>query len=170
MWLRPHRPSPQSSSVRQSAGTHWAAVENTPAHTHAWPASQSASLAPGLRVGWVVAACGYICFFTGVPAVLLRWARPRAHAFYVRIAILVLLSASMVLPDVIYYVFAQPEFFSLAYSGRHLFNPLRTIADWRLVEMRGLYLMPTIIGAIGLLTYGRLMLMNRRTSRTAPIS
>ena len=122
------------------------------------------------EVGLVVAACGYICFFTGVPAVLLRWVRPRIHAFYIRIAILVLLSASMVLPDVLYYIFARPEFFSLEYSDRHLFNPLRTIADWRLVEMRGLYLVPSIIGVLGVLTYAMLIAMNRRTSRTTPIS
>lgn len=122
------------------------------------------------EVGQVVACCGYICFFTGVPAVLLRWARPRIHAFYIRVAVLVLFSASLVIPDVLYYIFAQPEFFSLAFSDRHLFNPVRTIGDWRLVEMRGLYLVPAILGVMGVLTYATLMVMNRRTSRTAPIS
>jgi len=122
------------------------------------------------EVGWVVAACGYICFFTGVAAVLLRVLRPRIHAFYLRIAILVLLSASMVLPDVFYYIVASTDDFNLFYSSRHLVNPLRTIANWRLVEMRGAYAMPVIIGAIGVLTYARLMMMNRRTSRTDPIS
>jgi len=122
------------------------------------------------EVGRAVATCGYICFFTGAPAVLLRWARPRIHAFYIRVAILVLFSASMVLPDVFYYIFARPEFFSLAFSDRHLFNPLRTIGDWRLVEMRGLYLVPAILGVMGVLTYAMLMVMNRRTSRTTPIS
>jgi hypothetical protein len=122
------------------------------------------------EVGRVVATCGYICFFSGVPAVLLRWARPRIHAFYIRVAVLVLFSASMVLPDVFYYIFARPEFFSLAFSDRHLFNPLRTIGDWRLVEMRGLYLVPAILGVMGVLTYAMLMVMNRRTSRTTPVS
>jgi len=122
------------------------------------------------EVGRVVACCGYVCFFTGVPAVLLRWARPRIQAFYIRIAILVLFSASMVLPDVLYYIFAQPEFFSLTFSNRHLFNPFRTIADWHLVETGGLYLVPAIMGVMGVLTYAILMAMNRSTSRTAPIS
>jgi len=122
------------------------------------------------EVGWVVAACGYICFFTGVPAVVLRVVRPRVSAFYIRIAILVLLSASLVLPDVIYYIVAQPDTFSLAYSFRHLLNPLRTMANWRSVEYLHLYLVPAIVGAIGVLTYARLMVMNHRTSRTAPIS
>ncbi len=64
-------------------------------------------------VGWVVAACGYLCFFTGAPAVLLRLVRPRIPVFYIRIAILVLLSASLVLPDVLYYLVAQPNAFNL---------------------------------------------------------
>jgi len=76
----------------------------------------------------------------------------------------------MVLPDVFYYIVASTDDFNLFYSSRHLVNPLRTIANWRLVEMRGAYAMPVIIGAIGVLTYARLMMMNRRTSRTDPIS
>ena len=122
------------------------------------------------EVGQVVASCGYICFFTGAPTVMLRWARPRLPAFYIRVAILLLVSASLVLPDVFYYIVAQPEFFSLAFSSRHLVNPLRTLADWRQVEMQGLYLVPAIMGVLGVLTYAILMAMNRRTSRTAPIS
>ena len=120
-------------------------------------------------VAWVAAACGYICLVTGVPAVVLRWARPGLPAFYLRIAILVLVSASLVIPDVLYYVFAQDEF-SLDYANRHLLNPLRTIANWDLVEQRGLSLVPAILGAIGVMTYVALIIMNRRTSRTAPIS
>ena len=122
------------------------------------------------EVGWVVAACGYICLFTGAPAVLLRLVRPRISAFYIRVAILVLLSASLVLPDVLYYIVAQENGFNLLYSTRHLINPLRTIANWSIVEARGLYLMPALVGVMGVLLYARLMVMNRRTSRTAPLS
>jgi hypothetical protein len=122
------------------------------------------------EVGWVVAACGYICLITGAPAVLLRLVRPRISAFYIRVAILVLLSASLVLPDVLYYIVAQENGFNLLYSTRHLINPLRTIANWSIVEARGLYLMPALVGVMGVLLYARLMVMNRRTSRTAPLS
>jgi len=122
------------------------------------------------EVGWVVAACGYICLFTGAPAVLLRLVRPRISTFYIRVAILVLLSASLVLPDVLYYIVAQENGFNLLYSTRHLINPLRTIANWPIVEARGLYLMPALVGVMGVLLYARLMVMNRRTSRTAPLS
>lgn len=115
-------------------------------------------------VGWVAAACGYICFVTGVPAVVLRWARPRLPAFYLRIAILVVVSASLVIPDVLYYLVAAPDEFSLAYSNRHLLNPLRTIANWRLVELRELYTVPAILGAIGVMAYARLIVMNRTLS------
>jgi hypothetical protein len=121
-------------------------------------------------VGWVVAACGYICFCSGVPAMLLRVVRPRIPSFYVRVAILVLVSAILVLPDVFYYVVAPANEFNLQFGNRHLINPFRTLPEWRIVEERGLYLMPAIVGAIGVLTYLRLMVMNRHTARTAPLS
>ena len=97
-------------------------------------------------MGWVVAACGYICFVTGVPAAVLRWARPRIPAFHIRIAILMLVSASLVIPDVLYYLVAPPEEFDLTFSNRHLFNPIRTIANWPAVEFGDLYLVPTSSG------------------------
>jgi len=75
-----------------------------------------------------------------------------------------------VLPDVLYYIVAQENGFNLLYSTRHLINPLRTIANWSIVEARGLYLMPALVGVMGVLLYARLMVMNRRTSRTAPLS
>ena len=120
-------------------------------------------------VPWVVAACGYICFFSGVPAVVLRWANPRLSAFRVRIAILVLLSMSFVIPDVLYYLVADPDDFNLEYSSRHLVNPLRTIANWDTVARSDWYFVPFIFGAMGLLAYALLMVMNRRSFRSAPI-
>ena len=42
---------------------------------------------------WFLAVCGYICFFTGVPAAAFRFMRPaRAASFQLRVAVLVLLS------------------------------------------------------------------------------
>ena len=122
-------------------------------------------------VGWVVAACGYICFFTGAPAVLLRWAAA-AHPRVLH-------------PDWRSWCSSRRHWCSRTcsitssrsricsaslYPNRHLLNPLRTIANWRLVETSDLYLVPVIVGVMGVLTYATLMVMNRRTSRTAPIS
>ncbi len=116
---------------------------------------------------WVLAACGYICFFTGVPAVVMRYVRPRSSAFRIRVAILVFLFASAVLPDVLYYLVARPEVFDLSFSVRHLFNPLRTIANWRSVEAGSLFVVPQILGAVGLAAYAALIAMNVRASRQA---
>jgi hypothetical protein len=121
-------------------------------------------------VGWVMAACGYICFFSGVPAAVLRWMRPHIRTFYIRVAILVLVSASLVLPEVFYYLFAQPEFFSLEYSARHLLNPIYTIGSWDKVASSSFYFVPAIVGVMGVGTYAMLMVMNRRVSRTVSIS
>ena len=42
---------------------------------------------------WSLAVCGYICFFTGLPAAAFRFMRPaRAASFQLRVAVLVLLS------------------------------------------------------------------------------
>ena len=113
---------------------------------------------------WVVAACGYICFFTGVPALVMRYLRPQASAFRIRVAILVLLSASLVLPDVVYYLLSDG--FNLAFGSRHLVNPLRTIANWDVVEMESLFVVPQIIGTMGVAAYSALIVMNvRETAR-----
>ncbi len=59
--------------------------------------------------------CGYICFFTGVPTLVipLREARIRP-LLRLRVAILLLvLSLALLLPDIIYYVLWQPEVLEL---------------------------------------------------------
>jgi hypothetical protein len=119
-------------------------------------------------VRWAAAACGYICFFTGVPAAALRYLRPGISSFQIRIAILVVLSASLVLPDVLYYLMARSDGFSLTYSVRHLLNPLRTLANWNVVETRGWFEVPNVLASTGLLAYVALIHMstaNRRRPR-----
>ena len=118
-------------------------------------------------LNWVVAACGYITFFTGVPAAVMRGLRPRISAFRLRVAILVLLSASMVLPDVLYYLIARPEVFELEFASRHLFNPLRTMVNWRMVEKESLFVVPQLLGTIGLAAYAALIVMNLRDAKRA---
>jgi hypothetical protein len=114
---------------------------------------------------WVLAICGYICFFTGVPTLAFRLFRPdRAPSLHLRVAVLVLVPAAMLLPDVIHYVLWRPEALSLGYSARHLINPLRTLANWGLVEARGWFPIPVALGLIGLFAYGALIHMGTRAS------
>ena len=80
-------------------------------------------------------------------------------------AILVLFSASLVLPDVLYYLFFDG--FNLAFGSRHLVNPLRTLGNWDVVEHGSLLAVPHILGTIGLAAYATLIVMNHHAARRA---
>jgi hypothetical protein len=124
-----------------------------------WPLARQPS---DLR--WVLAGCGYICCFSGVPAAAMRFLRPGMPTHLVRIAILLLLAASMVLPDLLYFLFARPDRVDLAFSARHVFNPLRALMNWGALERAGLFGVPLVLGTTGLLSYVALMLMQRRAT------
>ena len=118
----------------------------------------------------MLAICAYICFFTGVPTLAFRLARPAAAAaLQLRVALLLLLPASMTLPDIYYYLAVQPAVFDLAYGRRHLVNPLRTLANWRLVESSGWTSAPFILGAFGVLAYVALIRIGARMTAEAPL-
>lgn len=121
--------------------------------------------------GWLLAICGYICFFTGVPAVAFRFLEPdHSGSLYLRVTVLVLLPASMLLPDIIHYVLWRPDVLSLNYSARHLINPIRTLANWQFVERQSWFLPPIVMGLTGLVAYFGLIRMGARmTAREAAI-
>jgi hypothetical protein len=76
----------------------------------------------------------------------------------------------MVLPDIVHYLIVRPDVLDLSYSARHLFNPVRTLANWRIVEGNAWVWMPFAIGLTGLLAYGALIHRGRRTAeQPAPI-
>jgi hypothetical protein len=102
---------------------------------------------------WFVAACGYICFFTGVHVVLFRAVRPyQAASFYLRASVLVLLAVAMVVPDLLAYMLWQPNGLDLSFSIRHLLNPFRALANF--VEVRTSYrALPIALGLTGALAY-----------------
>ena len=126
-----------------------------------------------LRVGafdlrWILAICGYVCFFTGLLTVVYRLLRPtRAAAVMLRVGLLLLLPASMLLPDLIHYIVWQPETLSLAYSMRHLVNPFRTLANWPIVETRQWLLMPLLFGVTGVVTYIALIAIGSQVTMDA---
>jgi len=115
---------------------------------------------------WLIAICGSISAFTGLPALVAEHLAPHGvRPFHARVAILVLVLLSQVLPDVVYYILFRPDVFQLAFSYRHLFNPLRTLANWDRVEMLGWQMLPLIFAGAGFLYYVALMLISRtRTS------
>ena len=109
------------------------------------------------NVRWFLAVCGYICFFTGVPAVVLRLVWPGPTSFQLRVAVLLLVPLALLLPDLIYYVLWQPAVFNLSYSARHLINPFRTLANWGLVETKHGFSIPVMLSLTGLLAYATLI-------------
>ena len=70
----------------------------------------------------------------------------RAASFQLRVAVLVLLSVALVLPDILYYVLWQPAVLDLRYAGRHLINPIRTLANWAVVETKHWFSIPLVAG------------------------
>jgi hypothetical protein len=76
----------------------------------------------------------------------------------------------MLLPDLVYYVLWRPEILDLTYSARHLFNPIRTLSNWGVVEARNWHAVPNVVGFVGLLSYAALIGMGRRmTVLPAPV-
>jgi hypothetical protein len=110
---------------------------------------------------WFWAMCGYICFFTGIPTLAYRMAKPSADAsLRLRVIILLLVPTAMLLPDVIHYVVWRPEILDLSFSARHLINPLRTLANWSVVENRQWTPVPFLLGMTGVVSYGALIIMS----------
>lgn len=120
------------------------------------------------QVRWLLAMFGYICFFTGVPAVIFQIVRPaRAGSLHLRIAVLLLLPASMLLPDLIHYVLWRPEVLNMSFAPRHLVNPFRTLGNWRLVEAQGWLQAPAVFGVAGLFAYSALIQLGRAAVQSA---
>jgi hypothetical protein len=121
----------------------------------------------GSNLRWFLAMCGYICFFTGVPTIMFRSRKPTgAASVQLRVAVLLLLPMSMLLPDIIHYVLWQPDVLDLTFGARHLVNPIRTLANWSFVESLGWFSAPLSMGLTGLLAY--LALIHLGTRMTVP--
>ncbi|HEU4892324.1 MAG TPA: hypothetical protein VFT47_12290 [Vicinamibacterales bacterium] len=102
---------------------------------------------------WLAALCGYVCFFAAVPSFAWRLVRPDGdHSLRLRAAVLLLLMAALILPDLVYYLLRQPERFDVAFGMRHLVNPFRTLANWHLVDSSGWEILPTSFGMLGVLS------------------
>jgi hypothetical protein len=126
---------------------------------------------PRETLRWLLAICGYICFFTGVPTLAFRLLKPTAdESLKLRVLVLLLVPLSMLLPDIIHYVLWRPDILDITFSARHLLNPLRTLANWSLVEFRHWTAAPLIFGMTGVLAYAALIVLGRRVIEPAPIA
>jgi hypothetical protein len=121
-----------------------------------------------ITMRWFLAICGYVCFFTGVATLVMRLLRPTSSASVIlRVGLLLLVPAALLLPDLVHYIVWQPDTLSLAYSSRHLVNPIRTLANWPLVETRQWLLMPFLFGVTGLCAYIALIALGAHVTMNA---
>jgi hypothetical protein len=110
--------------------------------------------ASATAIGWTLALCAYICLFSGMPAYVCRRLWPnRVTAFKLRVVTLVTVAMATVLPDVLYYVFWQPDLLDLDFGRRHLVNPFRALSNWPIVVNSGWVLMPALLGFAGVAAY-----------------
>jgi hypothetical protein len=111
-----------------------------------------------LQYRWLLVSCGYICLFSAVPVLLMRAVHAGSTALQRRTGILIALVLAMVLPDVIHYLFWQPDVLNLSFGRRHIINPLRTIANWGTVEASGWLSGPMLLALLGFGSFVGLMI------------
>jgi hypothetical protein len=122
----------------------------------------------GSEPAWyVLAICGYICFYTGVPAAAFRLMWPYAPSFPLRAAVLGLLAVMMLLPDIVVYMW-DPAGFNDAFSPRHVLNPFWTLSR-SYTEQAGYGFLIAAIGVTGLFAYAAVIYKGARiTVRPVP--
>ena len=120
----------------------------------------------------LLAVCGAISLFTGLPTLLVHRVAPAPTGMLAaRGAVLVLMFLSLVVPDLLYYVAWRPDEFSLAFSQRHLLSPIRTVLNWGTVVGFGWMSLPMAWSFGGIASYLVLVLaMGARREPEAPLA
>lgn len=123
---------------------------------------------PGILFRRQLAVCGYICFFTGVPAVLTRHIfKTKARTGYVRASILLFFPTVAVSADFFQYFFAPGRVFDGTFSAYHILNPFRALSNWPKVEELGWQWGTIVMGLIGIIAYLELYRMGRLEDKHA---
>ncbi len=119
---------------------------------------------------WLLALCGYICFFSGVPALVGRmiW-KARVSTSYLRVGTLVFIPVVILSADFLQYFLKSKNTLALDYSPYHVLNPFRTLSNWREVESMGWDLRVFLMGVIGFLCYVLLIRIGQHETRNASI-
>jgi hypothetical protein len=125
----------------------------------------------GADFRWLIATCGYVCFFSGVPAYFGRSImKARAKSSHLRAFTFIFLPVVTVSADLLQYFFKTDDMIvNGTYSFYHILNPFRTLANWGEVES-GLW-DPYVyfIGIIGVVSYVMLIRIGHRETRNASI-
>jgi hypothetical protein len=117
---------------------------------------------------WLLAVCGYICFFSGVPTLVSRRVfKTRLRTAYLRAFILLFFPLVAVSADLFQYFVVPSRVFDGTFSAYHIVNPFRTLGNWTQVESAGWAWGPMVMGVIGLIAYLELYRMGQREDKHA---
>jgi hypothetical protein len=117
---------------------------------------------------WLLALCGYICFFSGVPTAILRHMfKNGIRTAYVRAGILLFFPIVGISADLFQYFLAPGRIFDGTFSVYHVLNPFRALANWKYIEGQGWQWGPLIMGLAGLIAYLDLYRMGWREDKHA---
>ena len=149
-WLVILRPGPQ-----------WGVLYITAQMALLFPAAWALG-ASGSSLRWLLALYGYVALFTALPTAVMRAWRPSTPSWILRVAILFVFAASLILPDVVYYVVWRPNTLDLSYSVRHLVNAPRTLANWAAITRSGWDGIALAVAIVGLISYVAVLTMRAR--------
>lgn len=126
-----------------------------------WDASETRRL---------IAICGTILFFSGVPTLIAwRWRRFGLGPLHARGIALLMLAASLLLPDMVYYMFINSDQpFSANFAARHLFSPTRIPFNWGWIQRHGWDLAPLMWAFVGAASYVALLRVGPSSPAPSP--
>src|SRR5262249_27493777 len=87
---------------------------------------------PDSAFNWLIASCGYICYFTCVPSLIVQRVSPKFfQPPYTRVAILLFSSVLSLVAEIMHYVATAS---AAGISVYHVLSPFRTLANWDIIE------------------------------------
>jgi len=106
----------------------------------------------------LIAICGAILIFSGWPTLIVPHT-PRAGMgpLHARGIALLLLAASLLLPDLLYYtLWNSDQPFSTMFALRHLLSPARIPFNWGWIDYNHLQIVPLLWALFGAVSYAAL--------------